>query len=137
MNIDLKEISELATKYQLLLIYLFGSKATKRDDKLSDIDIGVLIKKEREHTIKNLLFDLIFDFSRCLHSDKVDILILNNAPLALQYNVIAEGQILYEVSSDVKINYETEIIKLYLDFKKYEIEYSNYLHKRILEGVPE
>jgi hypothetical protein len=84
-----------------------------------------------------LMLDLISNFTRILHSDKVDLLILNKAPLALQYNVISQGKILYQQNLEVKCSYETEIIKLYLDFKRYESEYSESMHKRILEGVSE
>ncbi len=135
MSIDLKQVSELAQKYNLLLVYLFGSRATKKETILSDIDIAILIEREDEKSATSLILDLISNFTRILHSDKVDLLILNKAPLALQYNVISQGKILYQQNLEIKCSYETEIIKLYLDFKKYESEYAKSMHKRILEGV--
>ncbi len=128
-------IKEIALKYDLQLIYLFGSKATGRDTKLSDIDIAVLLNNRDAYNLKNLILDLIFDFSRVFCSDKIDLVILNKASLAVQYNVISDGKILYELNPERRYNYEVNLISLYLDFKRYEDEYFETMHKQILEDI--
>ena len=62
-------IKKIALKYDLQLIYLFGSKATGRDTKVSDIDIAVLLNNRDAYNLKNLILDLIFDFSRVFSSE--------------------------------------------------------------------
>jgi len=128
-------IKNIALKYRLELIYLFGSKATGRYSKLSDIDIAVLLNNGEDFNLKNLLLDLIFEFSKLFRSDKIDLVILNKASLAVQYNVISNGKILYELNIETRCNYETNLISLYLDFKRYEDEYYEVMHKQILEGM--
>jgi len=128
-------IKNIALKYRLELIYLFGSKATGRYSKLSDIDIAVLLNNGEDFNLKNLLLDLIFEFSKLFRSDKIDLVILNKASLAVQYNVISNGKILYELNIETRCNYETNLISLYLDFKRYEDEYYEVMHKQILEGI--
>ena len=128
-------IKKIALKYNLQLIYLFGSKATGRDSKVSDIDIAVLLNNREAYNLKNLILDLIFDFSRVFCSDKIDLVILSKASLAVQYNVISDGKILYELNSETRYNYEMNLISLYLDFKRYEDEYYEAMHKQILEDI--
>jgi hypothetical protein len=128
-------IKNIALKYRLELIYLFGSKATGRYSKLSDIDIAVLLNNGEDFNLKNLLLDLIFEFSKLFRSDKIDLVILNKASLAVQYNVISNGKILYELNIETRCNYEMNLINLYLDFKRYEDEYYEVMHKQILEGM--
>jgi len=128
-------IKKIALKYDLQLIYLFGSKATGRDSKVSDIDIAVLLNNRKAYNLKNLILDLIFDFSKVFCSDKIDLVILNKASLAIQYNVISDGKILYELNPEKRYNYEVNLISLYLDFKRYEDEYYEAMHKQILEDI--
>ncbi|MHA1336298.1 MAG: type VII toxin-antitoxin system MntA family adenylyltransferase antitoxin [Promethearchaeota archaeon] len=129
-----EKIKEIALKHNISLIYLFGSKATGNDSKLSDIDIAVLLDKYDQEKIKDLMLDLIFEFSQIFKNDKIDLVILNKAPLALQYNVVAHGKVLYERDIGVRMVYENKAIKLYLDFKIYEDEYYKAMHERILNG---
>jgi hypothetical protein len=128
-------IKETALKYDLQLIYLFGSKATGQDTKMSDFDIAVLISEAKGHNLKKLILDLIFEFSQIFHSDKIDLVILNNASLAVQFNVISDGKILYELDPEIRYDYEVKVISLYLDFKRYEDEYYKAMHKQILEDT--
>lgn len=125
-------IEKIGNKYHLVLVYLFGSKATNTDNKLSDIDIAVLLEKNRRYEIKDLILDLIYEFTRIFKSEKIDILILNKASLAIQYKVISEGKLLFELDKKRKYNYEERTTKLYLDFKKFEEEYYDVMHKQIL-----
>jgi len=121
--INSNEIIRIAKQYRLSLIYLFGSKARGRDTTFSDIDIAVLVKNKKEINFQKLILDLIFKFSFVFNSDKIDLLILNKAGLDIQYTVISEGKVLYQLNEDIRCNYETRVISLYLDFQKYEAEY--------------
>jgi len=132
--INSKDIIRIAKQYRLSLIYLFGSKARGRDSLLSDIDLAVLLEDNKKINLKKLVLDLIFEFSYAFNSDKIDLLILNNAGLNIQYTIVSEGKILYQLNEDVRCNYETRAIKLYFDFQKYENEYYALMHKAILEG---
>ena len=134
MKINSTLIKKIALKHHLPLIYLFGSQATGRDSEKSDVDIAVYLNRDLEYNIKDLLLDLIYDLSKILHTDKIDLVILNQAPLALQYNVISEGKVIYQSNPETRYEYEMNVVTLYLDFKKYEDDYYNYMHKQILEG---
>jgi predicted nucleotidyltransferase len=115
------------------LVYLFGSKALGVDSRISDVDIGVLLDKKKNVNKDDLILDLIYEFSQIFHPYKVDIVILNDASYSLQYNVISEGKILHMVNEDIKSDYETKLIKLFLDFRKFEREYYDYMHQTIMQ----
>ncbi|MCJ7636893.1 MAG: nucleotidyltransferase domain-containing protein [Nitrososphaeraceae archaeon] len=132
--INSKDIIRIAERYRLTLIYLFGSKARGRDTELSDIDIAILLENEKKFNLRETILNLIFEFAQAFHSDKIDLLILNKAGLDIQYNVVCEGKILYQLNENIRCNYETQVIKLYLDFQKYETEYYALMHKAILQG---
>ncbi len=85
------------------LVYLFGSKAkvlsgdspssSKDVGPLSDYDFGIFtpFTPRRETAISRAqLFRLQSKFARQLESD-ADVILLNGAPIELQYNVIATG----------------------------------------------
>ena len=97
--IDPKYIEKIAKKHGIELIYLFGSKAKNSSSKLSDIDIAVLLEKYRRKDLKDIFLSLIYDFTKLFDSDKIDLLLLNKASLAIQFNVISEGKILYQIIS--------------------------------------
>ncbi|MGV9200086.1 MAG: type VII toxin-antitoxin system MntA family adenylyltransferase antitoxin [Promethearchaeia archaeon] len=130
--IDPKSIERIAKKYELELVYLFGSKSTATDSKLSDIDIAVLAGNYRTDILKDLMLNLVHEFTKLFGSDKIDLLILNEASLAIQYRVISEGKLLYQDSPERRYQYEEKTVKLYLDFRKFEEEYYESLHKHIL-----
>ncbi|MGV9206313.1 MAG: type VII toxin-antitoxin system MntA family adenylyltransferase antitoxin [Promethearchaeia archaeon] len=130
--IDPKSVERIAKKYELELVYLFGSKSTATDSKLSDIDIAVLAGNYRTDILKDLMLNLVHEFTKLSGSDKIDLLILNEASLAIQYRVISEGKLLYQDSPERRYQYEEKTVKLYLDFRKFEEEYYESLHKHIL-----
>ena len=110
------------------LVYLFGSRAKAlsgdstspdRDlGPLSDYDFGIVtgFKNSEENTIPHTrLFELQSKFARLLDSE-VDVLQLNSVPIELQYNVIASGILLFEKSTEEKVEYEARVLNRYGDY---------------------
>jgi predicted nucleotidyltransferase len=87
------KIKDLAEKYHLSLVVLFGSQAKGRAIKESDIDIGVFRKSGLtldEQAVLNK------EFSELFKNNNIDIKIISpNNPL-LMYNILKHGKILYE-----------------------------------------
>jgi uncharacterized protein len=71
--------------------YLFGSHAEGRSHRESDVDIGVLLQRDRYPTSKNR-FDMRVRLSSELiavvHCNEVDVVILNDAPPLLGRKII-------------------------------------------------
>jgi len=105
----------------VVVAYLFGSTARGEASCLSDIDIAVLFddaltKKEAF----DLQLKLIVDLGDLLKTKNVDLVVLNNSPLLLAFNIIRDGIIL---KSDEKkrVSFETRIMSRYYD-EQYYIE---------------
>jgi uncharacterized protein len=114
-----KELKGKLRDLGVSIVYLFGSKATGSSSRLSDVDIGVVLKTDdsqrKDHrAVYHRLYDL---FSGIYPTLKLDIAFLNETPLSLQYAAIREGKILFEEDPTVTADYEQQVMNQYLDFK--------------------
>lgn len=123
----------LKSESGVVLAVLFGSFARKKIMPLSDVDIAILL----EDKVKNLESqrELIFScISKVLKTDEIDLIILNEAPVELCYNIIQEGQIVFCRDEKRKIEFIERVIKEYLDTVYIRDEHRFHLLKRIKEG---
>lgn len=116
-------------------LYLFGSAAQGTLTPLSDIDIAVLLP---DNVSPDEYFDrrlqMTLDLMRLLNTDKIDLVILNQAPPLLKYQVVTQGKPLYSCDQGVRQRFEARAITEYLDFKPVlELQFE-YLQRRIKEG---
>jgi predicted nucleotidyltransferase len=95
------------------LAYFFGSRADGEEGPISDYDIAVLYSKP---CLPNLRYQLAYKLTTILMTDQVDLVVLNYATPELRYAVIASGTILYEVSIEVRVEYEALTLSLYGDY---------------------
>ena len=113
-----KEVEEEFKKLEIFIIYHFGSKAMGSGSPSSDMDIGIVLKTSPRNidtrTAYNRLFEL---FSELYPDSKVDIVLLQAAPAALQFLAIRDGRILFEEDARFTADYENLVIQQYLDFR--------------------
>jgi predicted nucleotidyltransferase len=113
-----KELRNRLKGLQVSVVYLFGSGAIGKKTRLSDTDIGVVLKAplfdKDTRSLYNFLNGL---FSKLYRESKIDIVFLQAAPLSLQYFAIKGGKILFEEDPLVTADYEQGVINQYLDFK--------------------
>lgn len=103
------------------MAYLFGSGASKRNEMgpLSDLDFAVkfedtIAKTEQRELHLTLLSDLI-----SILGDKIDLVVMNDASLLFQFNVIKTGEILFKSGEKEKVELESKITQKNLDIKYY------------------
>ena len=129
----IKKLEEFFKKQNSVkLAYLFGSSVTEKRGKLSDIDIAVLFddhlgKKERF----KLELELIGKLSSLLKTNKIDLVIMNEATILMNYNIIKGIALIGEES--VRIKTETAIISKYLDRKPHIQRYALETIKKVAE----
>jgi predicted nucleotidyltransferase len=116
-----KEVRENLVKFlrgqkDVKVAYLFGSAAKGELGPLSDIDIAVYLdeKLSKAERNKKELF-LIYEISGILNTDKFDLVVMNDSPLLLNFNIIRDGLLLKKENESEKVKLETSIISLYLD----------------------
>lgn len=96
------------------LAYLFGSQATAKAGKISDIDIAILLKGE---TKLNLDFktEITSELMSLLSVNKIDVVFLNNATPLMRYEVIKDGKVIFSDPDFDLTDYKISVIREYLD----------------------
>ncbi len=116
----------------IIAVYLFGSHAVDVAREDSDIDLAVLMEQIPDNPLKYRI-DKSIELERILKKE-VDLIIINNAPLILQFQVIKEGKIIFEKCADKRAKYQMHFLSRYYDFVKFFDYHSKYLHKEIKKG---
>jgi len=99
MNILMSKpkIDHIARKYNLSLVILYGSQASGRAYKESDIDIAVL--GVSPISFENLI-DLNNEFAEIFKVKEIDVKSLHNTNPLFRYQVMSKGVLLYGKSYD-------------------------------------
>jgi predicted nucleotidyltransferase len=115
---------------QIALAYLFGSYIDGFANPNSDLDLAILFKKElslwEEMAIQAQLTEAI-------QFEKIDLINLNKAPLRMQFQIIASGQLIYENDPEATEDYLEQLLTRY---HHQEIRYRQF-YKDWDEGLKE
>jgi predicted nucleotidyltransferase len=110
--------AELATRkkasFSILLAYIFGSRAKGNIGQMSDYDFAVLFSAAVPHEEKHRL---AHELAMSLDGARVDVVVLNNAPIELKYNIILEGKLLYRKDNFSKVEFEANTLSEYFDYR--------------------
>ncbi len=119
----------------IAVAYLFGSQAQGKGSPLSDLDIGILFNdRVSPEDYFQARLHLIRELSGLLQSNNIDVVVLNQAPVLLSYNIIAARKILFESDQTARIGFETGVIDRYLDAQRFRQIRREYLKEQIQRG---
>lgn len=127
----------LARRTEVRLGYLFGSAAQGHANALSDLDIALLVDEAYSKTHATSFdyeLSLISDLTEALHTDKIDLVLLNQAPPLLAHEVIRTGSLLFCRDEQERMAFELLVKKRYLDTKALRDLKRQYLYRRIERG---
>ena len=106
-------VKVLKPNLKVKLAYVFGSQVVERASERSDVDIVVYVDGDlswREYiALMNDLEDAL--------SKSVDLVVLNDAPLPLAYQIVAFGKPILIRDRNFMADFETRILREYLDFE--------------------
>lgn len=131
---ELKEkVKKIAEKEKnITAVFLFGSSVEGFSNEKSDLDFGIVIGDGKVKVDLQEQLGLGVVFSDVLKK-KVDVVLLNNAPLSFTYGVFSKGVSLFERNRIQTSGFIEYIMDMYLDFlpriKKYEEEFDKGLRK--------
>lgn len=101
-------------------VYLFGSHARGTATRLSDIDIGLLLAPDVD---PSRYFSLRIEYTARmmdrLGTERVEVVVLNDAPLHLAYEAVARGMLLSDRQPRYRAAFEADRIGRFLDFKPF------------------
>jgi len=110
----------LGRERQVELAYLFGSAARGETGKLSDIDVAVYLDESLSSGERfKLQLRLMGELASVLRTNKVDLVLMNDAPPALNYEIIRFKPI-YVKDMPKKVRVEHAIMSKYLDRRYYD-----------------
>jgi len=121
---------------ELAVAYLFGSQAQGRAAGLSDVDVAVLLDLSIDPEERlSLQLELIAVAARTLRSSRLDLVILDDAPVLLRHRVVRDGERLLERDRARRVRFETATILEYLDTKPLRSELARGVRRRLAEGT--
>jgi uncharacterized protein len=130
----------MQTRSEIILGYLFGSLVNRKIGPVHDIDIALLISADRLKALDQsepygLRARLIVGIAGILGTDKIDLVLLNQASPVLLRQVVAKGRLIYCISEQERIRFETSALKRYADTAQLRNIKRFYRRKRIGKGV--
>ena len=116
------------------LAYLFGSAVKGKTGGLSDVDVGVYFDDSLtgEERFK-LQLELIAGITSLLGTKKIDLIVMNDAPTALNFEIIKSNRLLLTRSGFDRVKFEHRVISRYLDRRYYDERSAEEFAKRVAE----
>ena len=102
----------------VVFAYLFGSVALGDDGPLSDVDLAVYLDDTVDPSETRLA--VIEAASRHLRTDRVDVVVLNSAPIALAGRVLASRRVVLDRQPFLRHRYESLTHREFSDFRLLE-----------------
>lgn len=124
-----------AAKEPIVVAYLFGSYARGEASALSDIDIAILLQPSLDAAARfTLRLRVTEDIKAMLRDQAIDVMVLNDVPLALSYRVIRDGVVLYCRDEQMRIEWTASTVSRYLDFKPFIDRHEKAVLDRVRRG---
>lgn len=97
-------------------LYRFGSTARGDNTPLSDVDVAVLLAPHVPTSeYGRLKTAILTQLMETLGTNEVDLVLLNEAPPLLVYNIIREGQVIFSRKPEDREHFEVRSIQRYID----------------------
>lgn len=122
------KIVEIAKKYGFKLVVLFGSQATGRVHKKSDVDIGYLSERAIDY---RELYDITLELSRIFNNPDIELVNLNNVSPELKKQVADQGIVLHEDNTVLFDLFKVRAHRAYMETKPLRRYRDVYLEKFI------
>jgi len=117
---ELQKLMKTLSKCPVIAAYLFGSVVRGGLGPLSDLDVALLFDTS---VGKSERFDLRLRLSSelsALMGRRVDLVILNDVPVHLAFEVIKDGRIISCRDNAARVDFEKDVLSRYLDRRFYD-----------------
>jgi len=128
---DLKLFASIFKKYpKIQAVYLFGSSATGKVHKRSDLDLAIYTETKDLHKQKlSILYDLA-----CYGFCDIDLVFLDGDDIVLKYEAVRQNILVYQTAGFDRGAVYSKIIRQYFDFYPYLAVQRQAYKERILYG---
>ena len=118
---------------EIAAVYLFGSYALGKNNYMSDVDIGILLKHKYSKSDKNFKEEYIIQLGRLLRKD-IHPVIMNTAGEVLLKQIFGKGKLILVKDLKFYKNFKSVSLSKIVDFSFYLEKMHSRLVKRILEA---
>ncbi len=129
-----KIVDFMRKRPEIIAVYLFGSRATGKAGPLSDFDLAVLVDPagydDKQYRYGYQAF-LLTELMRILGTAELDVVILNEAPPLLKFQVINRGEVIYYRSRSEMLDFHVRAFNEYQDFKPMLAVQHRYMVQRL------
>lgn len=127
----------LSQRTEIAVAYLYGSHAKGVTHRFSDVDVAVLLD---EHVPPGdypygYRAELTADLIKALRTDRVDLVIANEAPPFLRFQIVRYGRVVFSRFEEHRIAFQIKTFKDYNDVKRILDVQNAYLSERLRSGT--
>jgi len=127
-----------AGREEVSAVYLFGSVARGRAHRHSDVDVAVLLREDVLRLSPSELaayrMARIGELMDALHTDAVDLIVLNTASALVAFEAIHRGRLVLSRDQSIRVKLELDIRHRYLDMLPLLALKARYLKERLDRG---
>ncbi len=129
--------SLLLPRKEIVLAYLYGSCAKGTSRPYSDVDIAILLDESIsvEEGHYGYRAELLAILMKTLRTNHIDLVILNNAPPFLKFQIIRYGRVVLIRSEAKRIDFHVKTLAKHNDVKILLDTQHQYLSKRLKNGT--
>ena len=120
---------------EVLAAYVFGSVASGRTRRDSDVDVAVLLAR-RLPSNRSLQYrlKLMTDLGSALRRSDVDVVVLNDASPLLAHRILSKGKLVFERSASARVRFQVRTASRYADLIPMFETHIRYLKHHAREG---
>lgn len=112
-------ITDVVSRFEKIqFAYLFGS--ILKSDRFRDIDVALYLPAEMD-SYQRMKYGMKVarEIEKALdYAQEVDVRILNDAPVAFQYEVVKTGKVVFCREDKERIRFEAQVLSSYMDYQE-------------------
>ncbi len=102
---------------EVLFAFLFGSQATGLARQGSDVDVAVFLEGfNRPEFALDATLELTNELAKASRIGRLDLVVLNVAPLALRGRILKERVVIYSRDEPARVRFESVVMREFFDF---------------------
>jgi len=122
---------------EIVAAYLYGSYAAGHPNRQSDVDIAVVLRERRRRRAQpeaTYEVDLANELGAAIHHERVEVVVLNDAPPLLAWEAVRRGRRLLARTPGTVRRFELRTRQRYLDTAHLRAIQDHYLQAIIAKG---
>ena len=135
LSVVSEEVKRVLQQNRVILAFVFGSAATGRTTRSSDLDLAVLLDEavpERKYFAIRLR--LLDQLSRVIKGRHLDVAVLNSASPLLVQLVLTRGKVIFCQDKDLKAEFQIKALQEFEDALYLRKTYYRYLEERVRQN---